>query len=222
MTTGARSRRDATSGAGYDPEVDLDTRAPAPSSAAEPAATQSVTAVVATGEELPRRGEAFVLRPASVADLADIERVERDCFPGGGYSGLVLRQFFELHGGLLLVAEASCTGSCVGYALGGLCSLQPGSAWILSLAVSSPWRRRGVGRELTLKLLTTLSELPVTSVRLTVHPANSSAVEFYASLGFVAVREECDYFGADEPRIVMELRREGREQFGAGAAATRP
>lgn len=220
VTTRARSRGVGTSGAEHESEVNPDLQAPPLSCAGEPAPALSATAVVAaaSAEVPPRRGEGFVLRPASVADLADVERVERDCFPERGYSSSVLRQFFDLHGELLFVVESSCTCGSVGYALGGLSSLQPGSAWILSVAVSSPWRRRGAGRMLMLKLLGTLSELSVTSVRLTVHPVNSAALAFYASLGFVAVHEESDYFGVDEPRVVLELRRDGHEPFGTAAA----
>ncbi|MEZ9128173.1 GNAT family N-acetyltransferase [Vibrio splendidus] len=40
---------------------------------------------------------------------------------------------------------------------------------------------------------------------LAVDPNNSSACELYLSMGFVTIKEEGNYFGDDEPRLVMQL-----------------
>lgn len=40
---------------------------------------------------------------------------------------------------------------------------------------------------------------------LTVEPNNESACELYASMGFSTIKQEENYFGDDELRLVMQL-----------------
>ncbi len=77
--------------------------------------------------------------------------------------------------------------------------------WILSLAVDATHRGKGVARLLVDKVLSKVETGSV--VKLTVDPDNIPAFKLYSSLGFVVVAEEDNYFGDQEPRLVMQLAR---------------
>ena len=80
---------------------------------------------------------------------------------------------------------------------------KPQEYWILSLAVDGQFRGMGVGRSLMEQAITTLPK--ESKVLLTVDPNNASACALYVSMGFVTIKEESNYFGDDEPRLVMQL-----------------
>jgi ribosomal-protein-alanine N-acetyltransferase len=109
-----------------------------------------------------------------------------------------LRQFFDLFGDLLVVAERD--GTVIGYALGGRSS---DSGWILGVAVEPSMQGGGVGRALTEALLDRLNS-QTTSV--TVHPDNTRAVTLYRRLGFEQVGLEPEYFGEGKPRLLLRRR----------------
>ncbi|CAK2601773.1 hypothetical protein VCRA2119O149_1230001 [Vibrio crassostreae] len=75
--------------------------------------------------------------------------------------------------------------------------------WVLSLAVDTAYRGMGIGRSLMQLAIETLPQ--GSKLLLTVDPSNSSACELYLSMGFVTIKEESNYFGDDEPRLVMQL-----------------
>lgn len=92
-----------------------------------------------------------------------------------------------------VVAEVDAEPVGVGWALF-LPAEEPGYGYVdertpeFSVWVAEPLRGRGVGRELTSRVLEAARRLDV-SVSLSVEQGNSRAAELYARLGFVAVPE---------------------------------
>lgn len=142
----------------------------------------------------------MTIRPARLADLPTIARLEAEAFGDEVYPAFFFRQAFDAWGELLFVAEAEA--GIVGYALA-VPSLAPGAAWLLSTAVSAGARGRGVGRALVESVLDRLDAAGRPAVRLTVSPDNAVAVRLYEHLGFTVEAREADYFGPGAARLVM-------------------
>jgi [ribosomal protein S18]-alanine N-acetyltransferase len=143
---------------------------------------------------------AFHVRPASRPDLDRLTALEREVFQPEPYPGYFLRQALDLWPEWFLIAEAS--GALAGYTLAAPAAI-PGRAMILSLAVDSAWRGRGLARELISALLDRLGSSGITDVSLTVHPDNVAAKGLYLEFGFEARGEEPDYYGPDDPRLLL-------------------
>lgn len=143
---------------------------------------------------------AFLVRAVSRPDLQRLTALEREVFHPEPYPGYFLRQAMDLWPDWFLVAEAS--GSVAGYTLAAP-STTPGRAVILSLAVDSAWRGRGIAREMLTALLDRLASSGVTDVSLTVHPDNLAAKDLYLRSGFELRGSEPDYFGLSEPRLIF-------------------
>lgn len=141
------------------------------------------------------------IRQAEVADIERVAALEALVFQPEPYPTYFLRQAHDLWPEWLLLAEAD--ERVVGYALAARGTGE--TAVILAVGVHPAWRGRRVALDLTRTLLERISPR-VASIRLTVHPENRAAISLYDSLGFVTVHREDDYFGPDEPRIVMELK----------------
>lgn len=145
----------------------------------------------------------MLIRPATVADLTMVWAVEREVFGEEVYPAFFFRQALDLWGALFLVA-VSPSAEVAGYALGAP-SLRPDEGWVVSAAVVPGHRGGGVATRLTRALLDACAARGMTEVRLTVHPGNAAAVALYHNLGFDVVDEAPDYFGPDEPRLVMRV-----------------
>ena len=65
---------------------------------------------------------------------------------------------------------------------------------ITNIAVSEPWRGRGLGRKLTLALLQYVSNLGAAYATLEVRESNTPAKNLYASLGFISVVRRRKYY----------------------------
>ncbi len=138
------------------------------------------------------------IRLAGKRDLQGVHALELACFPGHGYPDFFFRQALDCWPeGFLLACD---DGTPQGYLLAAP-GAKPHLCWILSVAVSETLRGRGIGRKLLTQFL---SRLPssVTHVHLTVDPENS-AKELYLKLGFVQTDYESDYFGDEEPRLLL-------------------
>ncbi|HEX2205967.1 MAG TPA: GNAT family N-acetyltransferase [Longimicrobium sp.] len=142
----------------------------------------------------------MAVRAAAAGDLPALRAVEAAVFGAGAYPGFFFRQALDALPAFFLVAEAE--GRLVGYTLG---AAQPGDGhgWILSLGVDPAARGRGAGRALVAALLEAFAARGAREVFLHVSPSNRAAIALYERLGFEVVREERDWFGPGEDRLIL-------------------
>lgn len=141
---------------------------------------------------------AIQIRLAGKRDLQGVNVLEQACFPGHCYPDFFFRQALDCWPGNFLLACDDETP--LGYLLASP-GAEPHLCWILSVAVSESLRGRGIGCKLLTQFLNRLPS-SVTHVNLTVAPENS-AKELYLKLGFIETDYEPDYFGDDEPRLLL-------------------
>ncbi|MGR5212320.1 GNAT family N-acetyltransferase [Vibrio rotiferianus] len=134
------------------------------------------------------------------SDLDAIFQLEQKLFGHHAYPQFFFRQAFDCWPQGLLIAKEE--DQITGYVLMAT-SDEQNIHWILSLAVDSQHRGKGIARLLVEEALTKASAGSV--VKLTVDPNNVPACKLYTSLGFKVLEKEEDYFGDGEARLVMAL-----------------
>ncbi|WP_394156943.1 GNAT family N-acetyltransferase [Vibrio campbellii] len=142
------------------------------------------------------------ITPAGKQDLALVHALEHVLFGHHAYPQFFFRQAFDCWPQGLLIAKEE--DQITGYVLMAT-SDERNTHWILSLAVDSQHRGKGIARLLVQAVLTKASAGSV--VKLTVDPNNVPACKLYTSLGFKVLEREEDYFGDGEARLVMALAR---------------
>jgi len=133
-------------------------------------------------------------------DLLAVYTLENTLFGEHAYPQFFFRQAFDCWRESFLVAKKGHL--VVGYILL-TTSTNAQQYWIMSLAVDTPYRGKGIARELIDCVIAPLKL--GSSVKLTVDPNNYPALSLYFSLGFKVVEEESHYFGDKASRLVMEL-----------------
>lgn len=123
---------------------------------------------------------------------------------GAPYPAAVfIRQASELYPRTFFVAESG--PSLAGYIIGAITEDCSSDAWILRLRVAPPFRQRRIGSALLQVLITTLRDRGVTTIRLSVAPANTPALALYRRHGFEVIAARREYFGKGEDRFIMLL-----------------
>lgn len=140
------------------------------------------------------------IRQPDVSEIGALARLDDAIFGEHGYSQLTFRQFYDLAGPLLVVAVDY--GRLVGYGLV-LPSATPDEGWFMALGIDAQYRKQGLGRRLAVAVMEQAASHGIQTLRLTVEPTNCAAITLYESLGFVRESILDDYFGPNEPRIVM-------------------
>ncbi|MBD9730391.1 GNAT family N-acetyltransferase [Streptomyces sp. H28] len=143
------------------------------------------------------------MRPMRESDLAALARLDEELFPDWAYPYFVLRQLHDLCGARMLVLDDDGDG-LVGYAVAARTS-DGRRGWVLALGVTRGARGCGWGRELLRACVDGLREDGAEEIRLTVEPANDSALALYRSLGFTEVERRADYYGRGADRLVLAL-----------------
>ena len=142
------------------------------------------------------------IRKFNPKDLLMVLNLEIEGFGTGGYPRSFFRQAYDIFGDLFLVAENE-KNELVGYIIGAL-HLDKTEGWILSMAIKKNLRRKGYGMMLTENIIQILIEKGVKNILLTVRPSNEPAINLYKKLNFLELKIIDDYYGPDEPRIIME------------------
>jgi len=86
-------------------------------------------------------------------------------------------------------------------ATGALRRRDDGSAYLSNIAVHPAMRRQGLARAMMRHLLSCCHDAP--SIDLAVHPDNQLARALYASLAFITLNCQENFFGDGEPRLIM-------------------
>ncbi|MFV8450275.1 GNAT family N-acetyltransferase [Vibrio campbellii] len=139
---------------------------------------------------------------AGKKDLASVHALEQVLFGHHAYPQFFFRQAFDCWPQGLLIAKEE--DQITGYVLMAT-SDEQNTHWILSLAVDSQHRGKGIARSLVENAIAKVSSGSI--VKLTVDPNNAPAYKLYNSLGFKVLEKEEDYFGDGEARLVMALAR---------------
>ncbi len=145
----------------------------------------------------------MTVRSVNKSELAAVYQLELSLFGEHSYPDFFFRQSFDCWPKGFLVALDQ-QQRVIGYILLARSESQQ-CAWILSIAVDSRFQGKGIGKRLLTESLSSLST-DVCQVKLTVAPDNP-ARSLYAKLGFVEQGIEADYFGPNEARILMILKR---------------
>ncbi|WOD44562.1 N-acetyltransferase [Hwangdonia lutea] len=140
---------------------------------------------------------------AKLEDLNSIVAIEQQIFNTDSYPAFVIRQLFDISGDYFIVAKED--DKILGYALGGI-NTNKKQGWILSLGVDKNARGKGLGKQLTARLVEVLKAENTKEIALTVYPDNPSAIKIYKDLGFEGDEILDNYFLDNEDRIVMILK----------------
>jgi ribosomal protein S18 acetylase RimI-like enzyme len=135
------------------------------------------------------------------SDLEEVQRLDVETYGDDAYSHVTLRQFLDVTGELFQVCK-DADGNVIAYGVIARSASQ-GSGWLLSLAVSLPHRRKGIGSALTRRLLDKASQHSLREIFLTVATDNNAAISLYKELGFSTVKVERNYYVQNEDRIIM-------------------
>jgi ribosomal-protein-alanine N-acetyltransferase len=130
----------------------------------------------------------MIVRPAARAEADALGQVHAEAFEAP-WSGDEILRFSEDPGGLALVAEHE-DGEIAGFIL---CRLIAGEAEVLTLAVRTAARRRGVASAL-LGAAIEATQLTAASMFLEVGEDNPGAVALYAKAGFEPVGRRAGYY----------------------------
>ena len=134
------------------------------------------------------------LRAASLDDAPELARIARAALPES-WSEASLRAALARAGVVALVTEP-----LRGFVLGVRVADE---AEILTLAVESGARGRGLGRALVVGLLERLRADGVHVISLEVRSSNAAALELYRSLGFAPAGTRAAYYRDGEDALVL-------------------
>ncbi|MDH5815953.1 MAG: ribosomal protein S18-alanine N-acetyltransferase [Candidatus Nezhaarchaeota archaeon] len=144
----------------------------------------------------------IIIRRALPSDFPQIVDVELSSFERP-YPPRLLSLLLHLHRDTFYVALAN--KEVVGYVVGAKRSDKCGH--VISIAVRSEWRRRGIGSKLMITLLNTFKKKGLKRAFLEVAVSNEGAIVFYKRLGFEVVSLLRNYYpwGEDAYLMVKEL-----------------
>ena len=137
----------------------------------------------------------------SLEHVAQIAAIEAKCFSAPWSEKSVLSELTNL---LSLWIVATDGDQVIGY-VGSQSVL--GEADMMNLAVLPEYRRKGIGKNLVLRLIEELSKNAVHSLTLEVRASNGGAIALYHNLGFAQVGHRPGYY-RDPKEDALILRKE--------------
>lgn len=122
------------------------------------------------------------IRKFNPSDLERILEIENSSFTIDAFSEATFKSWYNKCADLFIVAELDedIAGYMITHTL-------PDKGDVISMAVDVPYRRKGIGRALARFTFQKLKERRLTTVQLEARTANSAAVGFWKSLGFLSV-----------------------------------
>jgi ribosomal-protein-alanine N-acetyltransferase len=143
----------------------------------------------------------LTIRPATRDDLDSVSRLEDLCFKDP-YPAYFIAQLADANPDTFLVGVLD--GSMVGYAV---VERRRDYNHLVSIAVHSDYRRKGIGSRLLLALEEGLEVRK--TIRLEVRRSNLAALGFYRRHGFLEAGLIEGYYSDGEDAVLMEKRVEG-------------
>jgi ribosomal-protein-alanine N-acetyltransferase len=137
-----------------------------------------------------------MLRKFSISDLDAIIQIEKESFPKLPYSGSTFMYFASMYPDNFLVYVQDDTETGLRNLVGYLIFYPDGH--IVSIAIHTAYRRRGIGSKLVAEVLKRTKGTAIVEVR----KSNEVAKKFYTHLGF-SVRAVIPRYYGDEDALMM-------------------
>ena len=139
-----------------------------------------------------------MIRAFSLDDLEFILQIESDSFPKSPYDWATFLNLHVLHPETFLVYVGTGHGQEREKILGYIVFTQ--DRHIISIAVRSQYRRKGIGRELLQKAM---KACPLQKVWAEVRRSNRGAQAFYSKMGFQTIGMAPKYYGNEDALIIQ-------------------
>lgn len=143
----------------------------------------------------------YDIRPLTISQLDEVWRLDQRCFVDGeAYS----RETFDY---LLTAPEAICyravtpAGAIIGFIVGLVEPQQTGH--VTTLGVAPEHRRRGVARQMLLKIEEGFRRRRVRTIRLEVRSTNAAAQSLYRTLGYTVTQRLPQYYSNGGDGLMM-------------------
>lgn len=140
----------------------------------------------------------FAIEPASLRDLGELRRLEKECFDQDSWPLIDLMGVLSLPG--IVRFKAVVEDRMVGF-IAGEPHPAEGIGWITTLGVLPPYRRRGIARAL---LAACEARIGMPRVRLSVRRSNLPAILLYEGNGYRQVEVWERYYSGGEDALVLE------------------
>ena len=141
-----------------------------------------------------------MIRPFSLPDLEFILQIEDQSFPKSPYDGETFLNLHILYPETFLVYVGTDHGQKEEKILGYIVFSRDGH--ILSIAVQSRHRRKGIGRELLQKTMKTSA---LRKVWAEVRRSNRGAQAFYSKMGFQTIGVVQNYYGNEDALMIRPV-----------------
>ena len=147
---------------------------------------------------LERQAIQYQISQATWRDLISLRRLEKENFELDAWPMIDLLAVLLMPGIVRLKAVAG--DAMIGF-IGGERRSDNGIGWIVTLAVSVPYRRKGVARAL---LRACESTLHTRRFRLSVRRSNLAAIRLYQSEDYIQVDTWKQYYSGGEDALILE------------------
>ena len=142
----------------------------------------------------------FHIRPLHETDLAKVKRLENHCYPYHPWSTWLFRGAVRNHMSCWIL-EADT--EVIGY---GIAQIKHHWVHVMNICVNANYRGMGLGKKMTLHLLTEARIQGAKFSWLEVRPDNKVAIKLYKSLSFTVAKMRKNYYPSRRgrlPAIVM-------------------
>ncbi|CAB0150178.1 Ribosomal-protein-alanine acetyltransferase [Pseudidiomarina piscicola] len=138
---------------------------------------------------------------AKAEHLAALTTIETEHYASEGYPEPLFYQ--ALHQWPELLQVAYCNDQPAAYIMGAPAT-EHDTVWLMSVLVSNDYRGQGVGKKLMKHWLGCVEKLTFSTIKLTVDPTNTQAIQLYQALDFVELDLQKDYLGPGQHRLLMQ------------------
>lgn len=146
----------------------------------------------------PEQGVAYQIERATWRDLASLRRLEQETFELDAWPLIDLLAVLIMPG--IVRYKAVSQGEMIGF-VGGERRNENSVGWVITLAVSAPYRRKGVARTL---LHVCEQALGTRRLRLSVRQSNQAAIRLYQSEDYIQVDTWKRYYSGGEDALILE------------------